>query len=494
MFTKLDLRSAYNLIRIREGDEWKTAFITPSGHYEYCVIPFGLANAPSVFQGFMDDVFREYLNRFVIVYIDDILIYSRNETEHTQHVSQVLKKLREHHLYAKGEKCEFHQDRMKFLGYYISPAGISMDEGKVSAITTWPQPKTVKELQRFLGFANFYRRFIRGYSQITAPLTTLLQGKPKSLPWNPEAAAAFALLKSAFGTAPILTLPDSEVPFLVEVDASKTGAVLSQRSGSPSRLHQCAFFSRKFSPAELNYDVGNRELLAVKLALEEWRHWLEGARHPFTVLTEHKNLAYIREARRLNPRQARWALFFTRFDFSLSYRPGSKNVQADALSRLHEVEASTEEPERILPTPVIVAPILWALDEEIRLAQVEDPASPGTPAGKTYIPASLREQIIESMHTSLGTGHPGANATLSLLQERFWWRGMAEMVRRFVAGCAACAMAKTPRQLPAGKLQPLPIPQRPWSHLGIDFITDLPASDRYTCIFIAVDRFSKSCK
>ena len=386
MFTKLDLRSAYNLIRIREGDEWKTAFITPSGHYEYCVMPFGLANAPSVFQGFMDDVFREYLNRFVIVYIDDILIYSRNETEHIQHVSQVLKKLREHHLYAKGEKCEFHQDRMKFLGYYISPAGISMDEGKVSAITTWPQPKTVKELQRFLGFANFYRRFIRGYSQITAPLTTLLQGKPKSLPWNPEAAAAFALLKSAFGTAPILTLPDSEVPFLVEVDASKTGAgaVLSQRSGSPSRLHPCAF-SRKFSPAELNYDVGNRELLAVKLALEEWRHWLEGARHPFTVLTDHKNLEYIREARRLNPRQARWALFFTRFDFSLSYRPGSKNVQADALSRLHEVEASTEEPERILPTPLIVAPILWALDEEIRLAQVEDPAPPGTPAGKTYI-------------------------------------------------------------------------------------------------------------
>ena len=393
VFTKLDLRSAYNLIRIREGDEWKTAFITPSGHYGYCVMPFGLANAPSVFQGFMDDVFREYLNRFVIVYIDDILIYSRNGTEHTQHVSQVLKKLREHHLYAKGEKCVFHQDRMKFLGYYISPAGISMDEGKVSAITTWPQPKTVKELQRFLGFANFYRRFIRGYSQITAPLTTLLQGKPKSLPWNPEAAAAFALLKSAFGTAPILTLPDSEVPFLVEVDASKTGAgaVLSQRSGSPSRLHPCAFFSRKFSPAELNYDVGNRELLAVKLALEEWRHWLEGARHPFTVLTDHKNLEYIREARRLNPRQARWALFFTRFDFSLSYRPGSKNVQADALSRLHEVEASTEEPERILPTPVIVAPILWALDEEIRLAQVEDPAPPGTPAGKTYIPASLRE-------------------------------------------------------------------------------------------------------
>ena len=135
VFTKLDLRRAYNLIRIREGDEWKTAFITLSGHYGYCVMPFGLANAPSVFQGFLDNVLREYLNRFVIVYINDILVYSRNEAEHIQHVSQVLRKLREHHLYAKSEKCEFHQDRMKFLGYYISPAGISMDEGKVSTIS-----------------------------------------------------------------------------------------------------------------------------------------------------------------------------------------------------------------------------------------------------------------------------------------------------------------------------------------------------------------------
>ena len=176
------------------------------------------------------------------------------------------------------------------------------------------------------------------------------------------------------------------------------------------------------------------------------------------------------------PRQARRALFFTRFDFSLSHRPGSKNIQADALSRIHEVEESTEEPERILPEPLIVAPILWALNEEIIQGQIEEPAPPGTPAGKTYIPTSLRKQVIESTHTSLGTGHPGANQTLSLLQERFWWRGMGEMVRRFVAGCAACAMVKTPCQLPAGKLQPLPIPQRPWSHLGIDFITDHPSS------------------
>ena len=496
IFTKLDLRSAYNLIRIREGDEWKTAFITPSGHYEYCVMPFGLTNAPSVFQGFMNEVFREYLHRFVIVYLDDILVYSRNETEHSHHVSLVLHKLREHHLFAKAEKCSFHSDHMNFLGYNVTASGVSMDEGKVEVINTWTPPKTVKELQRFLGFANFYRRFLKGYSQITAPLTTLLRGKPKSLLWNPEAAAAFALLKRAFVSAPILALPDPSIPFLVEVDASSTGvgAVLSQRSGVPPRRHPCAFFSKKFTPAELNYDIGNRELLAVKLALEEWRHWLEGARHPFVVLTDHKNLEYIREARRLNPRQARWALFFTRFNFTLTYRPGPKNIQADALSRIHDAPECVEEPEGILPSRLIAAPIIWALDEHITQAQVDDPAPPGTPANKTYIPATLRDQVMESTHNSLGTGHPGANQTLSLLQERFWWPGMAKMVRRFVAGCAACAMAKTPRQLPAGKLQPLPIPQRPWSHLGVDFITDLPPSHGFTCIFIVVDRFSKSCK
>ncbi|KAK3520990.1 hypothetical protein QTP86_002387, partial [Hemibagrus guttatus] len=287
LFTKLDLRSAYNLIRIREGDEWKTAFITPTGHYEYLVMPYGLANAPSVFQDFIHEVFREFLHRFVLVYIDDILIYSRNLAEHRQHVA-------------------------KFLGYKINSSGIKMDERK-----------------------------------------------PKSLAWSPAAGKAFNLLKRAFTTAPLLVHPDPDKSFIVEVDASTTGvgAVLSQQQGNPSRLHPCAFFSRKLNPAERNYDIGNRELLAVKLALEEWRHWLEGAKHPFTVLTNHKNLEYLRAAKRLNPRQARWALFFTRFNCTISYRPGSKNTKADALSRMFAPEESPETPEPILPENLFVSPI-----------------------------------------------------------------------------------------------------------------------------------------
>ncbi|KAK3525664.1 hypothetical protein QTP70_003229, partial [Hemibagrus guttatus] len=295
IFTKLDLRSAYKLIRIREGDEWKTAFVTPTGHYKYLVMPYGLANAPSMFQDFIHEVLREFLHRFVLVYIDDILIYSQNLAEHRHHVAEVLKCLRAFQLFLKAEKCSFHQPSVQFLGYKIDSSGIQMDEGKVTAIRNWPTPTTVKELQWFLGFANFYRRFIQNYSSIANPLTSLLRNKPKLLSWSPSAEEAFTTLKKAFTTAPLLVHPDPEKPFIVEVDASTTGVgvVLSQQQGNPSRLHPCAFFSRKLNPAERNYDISNRELLAVKLALEEWRHWLEGAKHPFLVLTDHKNLEYL---------------------------------------------------------------------------------------------------------------------------------------------------------------------------------------------------------
>ncbi|KAI2661165.1 Transposon Tf2-9 polyprotein [Labeo rohita] len=407
IFTKLDLRSAYNLIKIRKGDEWKTAFVTPTGHYEYQVMPYGLVNAPSVFQNFIHEVLREFLHHFAIVYIDDILIYSNSEAEHPHHVAEVLQRLREHQLYLKAEKCSFHQKSVQFLGYIIDHHRVRMDEGKVEAVVSWTKPNSIKELQRFLGFANFYRRFIKGYSQITNPLTNLLKGHPKTLNWTTEATTSFETLKKAFTQAPLLTHPDPNLPFVVEVDASTTGvgAVLSQHHGNPPRLHPCAYFSRKLSPAERNYDIGNRELLAIKLALEEWRHWLEGANHPFQVIMDHKNLQYLRDAKRLCPRQARWALFFTRFNFSISYRPGSKNVRADALSRLSEGETNTEAPSSIIPNHVIVSPIDWT--EPPVVATPEPRVPPGCPPGRKFIPAAQRVNLIHATHTSLGTGHPG---------------------------------------------------------------------------------------
>ncbi|KAK3544089.1 hypothetical protein QTP86_001255, partial [Hemibagrus guttatus] len=446
-------------------------------------------------QDFIHEVLQEFLHRFVLVYIDDILIYSRNLAEHRQHVAKVLERLRKFQLFLKAEKCSFHQTSVQFLGYKINSSGIEMDERKVTAVRDWPAPTMVKELQRFLGFANFYRRFIQNYSSIAHPLTSLLRNKPKSLAWSPAAEKAFNLLKRAFTTTPLLVHPDPDKPFIVEVDASTTGvgAVLSQQQGNPSRLHPCAFFSRKLNPAERNYDIGNRELLAVKLALEEWRHWLEGAKHPFTVLTDHKNLEYLRAAKRLNPQQARWALFFTRFNFTISYRPGSKNTKADALSRMFAPEESPETHEPILPENIFVSPITWS-EETLPPTSTSTYTPPGCPPGSQYIPRARRTALIHSTHTSLGTGHPGIHETLSLLKERFWWPNMTVDVRRYVQGCEGCAMSKDPRHLPAGKLLPLPVSSRPWSHLGVDFVTDLPTSREHTCILVVVDRFSKSCR
>ena len=251
VFTKLDLRNAYHLIRIREGDEWKTGFNTPSGHYEYCVMPFGLCNAPAVFQTFVNDVLRDFLNIFVFVYLDDILIFSPDMETHTKHVHQVLQKLLESQLYVKAEKCDFHAATVSFLGYIISANRLQMDPAKVSAVANWPPLDSRKKVQQFLGFANFYRKFIRNFSSVAAPLHILTSSK-EPFRWNPQAETAFQSLKGRFIKAPVLLVPDPQRQFVVEVDASNEGigAVLSQRSDKDNRMHPCAYLSRKLTPAE----------------------------------------------------------------------------------------------------------------------------------------------------------------------------------------------------------------------------------------------------
>ncbi|KAI4890447.1 hypothetical protein NFI96_003606 [Prochilodus magdalenae] len=496
IFTKLDLRSAYNLIRIRQGDEWKTAFITPSGHYEYRVMPFGLMNAPAVFQRFINEVLREALDRYAYVYLDDILIFSRTREEHVGHVRRVLQLLLESRLYVKLEKSEFHVPRVSFLGFIVSKGTLAMDPAKIRAVQDWPRPSSLKEVQRFLGFANFFRRFIRNFSAVAAPLTALTGKTSGRFRWTVEAQQAFEELTRCLTTAPVLQLPDPRAPFIVEVDASDVGvgAVLSQRSGIPNKLHPCAFYSHRLTPAERNYDVGDRELLAIKLALEEWRHWLEGAEHPFVVWTDHKNLAYIKQAKRLNPRQARWSLFFGRFDFVLTYRPGSKNLKPDALSRQWAPPEACPDPQSILPASHIVAPLRWALETAIEEAQRREPDPGGGPPGALFVPATTRRRVLEWGHASPFAGHPGVKRTLEFLRRRFWWPGMEKEVRAFVGSCQVCARNKVPRTKPAGLLQPLPVPGRPWSHVSLDFVTGLPASQGNTAILVLVDRFSKACK
>ncbi|KAK3542068.1 hypothetical protein QTP86_011365 [Hemibagrus guttatus] len=314
VFTKLDLRSAYNLVRIREGDEWKTVFPMTHGHYEYCVMPFSLTNAPAAFQALINGVFQDLLGKGVITYIDDILVYSASMEDHVRQVREVLARLQRHHLYVKLEKCEFHRTTVTFLGYVISHQGVEMDVGKVRVVTEWP------------------------------------------------------------------------APVMVNASSSGLGAVLSQRHGNPGKLNPCAFYSQKLTAAEANYDVGNQELLAIKAALEEWCHWLEGARHPFQVLTDHHNLEYLGGAKRLNPRLARWALFFTRFLFTVSYHPGSKNGKADTLSRQFEVANESGQPDLILPATAVLAPVQWDLVEEIWRAHANELPPAGCPPNKYFVP------------------------------------------------------------------------------------------------------------
>lgn len=493
VFTKLDLRNAYHLVRIREGDEWKTAFNTPLGHFEYLVLPFGLTNAPAVFQALVNDVLRDFINHFVFVYLDDILIFSKDMSDHISHVRQVLQRLLENKLYVKAEKCHFHTKSTSFLGYIIESGQVRSDPEKIRAVTEWPEPSTRKQLQRFLGFANFYRRFIKDYSRVAAPLTRLTSPAFR-FSWTDEARQAFEKLKELFTSAPILVQPDPSRQFIVEVDASETGvgAVLSQRSESDLKLHPCAFFSQRLSPAERNYDVGNRELLAVKLALEEWRHWLEGAEQPFVVWTDHKNLAYIQTAKRLNSRQARWALFFGRFNFTLTYRPGSRNIKPDALSRQHVSEESPSHVETILPSACVVAAVSWEIESVVRKAQETQPDPGNGPSNCLFVPDSARSQVLQWGHSSPLACHPGINRTLSLLKRHFWWPTMDADTRAFVSACSVCAQNKSSHRPPAGLLCPLPVPSRPWSHIALDFVTGLPLSQGNSVILTIVDRFSKA--
>ncbi|KAK3507421.1 hypothetical protein QTP70_020385 [Hemibagrus guttatus] len=390
--------------------------------------------------------------------------------EHVCQVREVLARLQRFHIFVKLEKCEFHRTTVTFLGYVISPRGVEMDTNKVWAVSEWPAPATIKELQWFLGFANFYRRFIRSYSSVAAPLTSLLRGKPKKLNWTDQARAAFQRLKDCFTLAPILCHPDPDKPFVVEVDASSSGlgAVLSQRHGDPGKVHPCAFYSRKLTTAEVNYDVGNRELLAIKAALDEWRHWLEGARHPFQVLTDHRNLEYLHGAKRLNPRQARWALFFTRFQFTVSYRPGSKNGKADALSRQSEGAGDLGQPELILLATTLLAPVRWDLLGEIRRAHAEEPPPADCPPRRLFVPLQFRTQVMRWVHEAPSLGHPGTRRSAQL--------------------------ARTSRQRPEGLLEPLPVPRASLVAPLRGFPHGPARLGGFTAIMVVVDRFSKGCK
>ena len=329
----IDLCHAYHLVCITNGDEWKTAFRTHYGSFEWSVMPFGLTNAPTAFQQFMNDIFSNLLDVCVMIYLDDVLIYSNNMSEHHQHVKEVLKCLRKASLYAKAEKCKFHSESVEYLGYILSSSGLTMSDDKVKIIQDWPEPKKVKDIQFFLGFANFYCQFIFNYSNIVIPLTHLTW---KDIPWKFDSSCqdAFNSLKKVFTSTPILThwIPDAQL--IVETDASDYAlAAILSIVNKDNEVHPVAFHSCTFTAVELNYDTHDKELLAIFEAFKIWWHYLEGLAYPIDVVTDYKNLEYFSTTKILTQRQVRWSKYLSQFNLVIRFHLGHLGTKLDALTR-----------------------------------------------------------------------------------------------------------------------------------------------------------------
>ena len=526
-FTKLDVRWGYNNIRIRDGDQWKAAFKTNRGLFEPTVMFFGLCNSPATFQAMMDDIFGDMINGcIIIVYMDDIFLFAPDTATLTENTRKVLQRLRDNDLFLKATKCEFNKTKIEYLGMIIEENKISMDPGKLAGIRDWPEPTTVKETRKFLGFGNYYRKFIRHYSNLTKPLNDLLK-KDQKFTWTEECQHTFDNLKKRFTEEPVLMMPDHTKPFQIETDASKyaTGAVLTQLDSNGDR-HPISFISKTLSPAERNYEIYDRELLAIIRALEEWRHYIQGSGHTTTILSDHKNLTYYREAKKLNRRQARWSLYLSEFDVKLVHTPGSKMVQSDALSRRPDYCPSEDnDNEDIIMLPDNLFVNLIDIDLQDRIATSGDLDSNAAEAlkllleiapatmtaglqdwttevyrghnilfykGKNYIPrdTALRRDIVQKFHDHETAGHPGELGTYNAIRQHYWWPGLRTFVKNYVQGCGICQQFKIDRS----PSKPAYIPTegarslRPFANCSMDLITDLPLADGFDSILVVVDQ------
>ena len=456
VYSKIDLRHAYHLVCITNGDEWKTAFRIYYGSFELSVMPFGLTNAPMAFQRFINDIFSNLLDICVMIYLDDILIYSNNMSEHHWHVKEVLKCLYKTGLYAKAEKCKFHSKSVKYLGYIFSPSGLIMSNDKVKIIQDWLKPKKVKDIQSFLGFANFYHWFIFNYSDIVIPFTS----------------------------APILThwIPDAQI--IVETDALDYAlAAILSIVNKDNEVHSVAFHSRTFTAAELNYNTHNKELLAIFEAFKIWWHYLEGSAYPIDVVTDHKNLKYFSTTKVLTQRQAWWFKYLFQFNLIIRFCPGCLGIKLDALTRWWDIYPKGENTgyatvnshnfkpiftqEQLTASiwaTVLLFPSLCAvtvvdlntLHQDILLALPSDPIATKHISAdgrwsmdpnsllllnnRIYVPSAsnLHTCILQYNHDHILARYFGQNKTLELVCHRYSWPSLCTDIQQFYKSCVAC--------------------------------------------------------
>nr|GEV96623.1 putative reverse transcriptase domain-containing protein [Tanacetum cinerariifolium] len=465
VYSKIDLRTGYHQLRIREEDISITAFRTRYGHYKFQVMPFGLTNTSAVFMDLMNRVCKPYLDKFVIVFIDDILIYYKNKEEHGEHMKTILELLKREQLYAKFSKCDFWPESVQFIRHVIDSEGVHMDPAKIKAIKNWATPITPTEVRQFLGLAGYYRRFIKGFSLISKPLTKLTQ-KNKKFKWETEAEEAFQTLKQKLRCAPILALPEGSEDFVVYCDESLRGfgAVLMQREKVITYAYQ------QLRTHEENYTTHGLELRVMVFALRLWRHYLYGTK--CVVYTDHKSLQYILDKKKeLNTRQRRWIELLSDYDCEIRYHPGKANVVANALSR------KEREPIRVR-----------ALIFEIH------PDGTRYRDKRIWLPkfGGLRELIMHESHKSKYSIHPGSDKMYQDLKQLYWWPNMKADIATYVSKCLTCAKVKAEHQKLSGLLQQPEILVWKRVRITMDFIVGLSRTPSgYDSIWVIVDRLTK---
>jgi hypothetical protein len=469
VFSKIDLRSGYHQIRINGEDVYKTAFRTRYGHFEFRVLPFGLTNAPATFMRLMNDIMRPLLDKCVVVFLDDILVFSRSQEEHQEHLRQVLGILREHKLYARMSKCEFGKRSVEFLGHIVSAEGIHTEPSKIEKVKDWPTPTSIKELHSFLGMASYYRRFIKGHSKITAPLTHLLK---KDVPfiWTNTEQQAFDTLKHALVTAPVMCTPRPDLPFTVTTDASDlaVGAVLSQDDGKGER--PVAYTSSTLSAAQRKYATYDKEMFAILEAIRVWRPYLAGK--PFTIVTDHAPLKYLQSQTTLSPRQARWVDRLSEYQFTIVYKPGRLNAVADALSRrptgtketnaITAVDMQEKFFERIRKGYTndsffagvkallegekgLAKPKLYKYAKQFKLEANGLLYETRGTVPRLCIPADnhLRTELLHDHHDAPIFENFGEEKTMASIKQRYSWPRMNRDIKHYVKSCDACQRNKS---------------------------------------------------
>ncbi|CAH8628181.1 unnamed protein product [Schistosoma guineensis] len=526
-FSTLDLASGYWQVEVRPQDRKKTAFVVPNGLYEFQVMPFGLTNAPATFQRLMQTVLQGLVPHQCLIYLDDIIIYGNTPEQHNANLKAVLQRIKQHNLKVKPSKCRLLQKEVLFLGHRITEDGVATDKEKTRVIVNWPQPKSPEDVRSFLGLASYYRRFVRDFASLAAPLHRLTHKGRKFL-WTSECQQAFDALKARLTSPPILAFPDTSADggeFILDTDASSSaiGAVLSQvaRDGHERVI---AYASRRLDKTEARYSTTRREMLALVKFLQHFRHYLLGK--PFRVRTDHRALQWLRSFREPEGQVARWQERLQEFDFTCEYRPGNRHANADALSRIPQ---TTDIINAILSTaPETDWPSLQAADPDLQIVyqrQLHGNSKPSmrelkdqsvttrricTKWGnfKLYgdtlflmneskqplliVPRVKVESIVEQVHRELG--HAGERRTEHAVRQRFWWPSIHEDVAQFCKNCNTCCRFKSPQQTPRAPMTPM-VTTGPHQRVGIDIMGPLTTTkngNRY--ILVMVDYFTKWCE